>query len=317
MVDQRPSAAGSIGPSLNCQFIHDTNPFNGIRMKRSKLAIFICAALLAGVTSVQAEVSGDDLIATVNGTPYKVDLFRLFFMERLQQSQGENTPELQEYVFNEFMSLIVAAQEAQRRELEKDVDVQTAVELQRMKILSNAALAAMADELKPSEGELEKAYEELKTNTDRTEYKARHILVKEEDEAKKLIAELDKGADFGDLAREHSLGPTGKNGGELDWFDANQMVAPFSEAVAKLETGSYTKEPVQTQFGWHVIELQDSRKAEPPSFEDAKPQLTVLLQRQKLSEKLVEMRDAAMVELNEEVVKVKPREEAAEDAKSD
>ncbi|RKT45137.1 peptidylprolyl isomerase [Thiocapsa rosea] len=287
-------------------------------MKTTRIPLLLCALLAAGVAVAQdakdAEVQpqGDDvLIATVNGTPYGLELFRLFFLERLQQSQGQNSPELQEQAFNDFMSLVVASQEAARRNLEKDPDVGVAIELQRMKILSNAALASMAEEIEPTEDELKKAYDEIKASASQTEYKARHILVKDEEEAKKMIEELEGGADFGDLAREHSLGPTGKNGGELEWFDANQMVAPFSEAVAAMEVGTYTKTPVQTQFGWHVIELQDSRKAEPPSFEDAKQQLTALLKRQQLSAKLAEMRDGAMVELNEEVVKLKPTDESA------
>jgi peptidyl-prolyl cis-trans isomerase C len=284
-------------------------------MKISRFPLLICALLVAGAATAQdAEepITGDVVIATVNGTPYSLDLFRLFYLERLQQSQGENSAAFQEQAFNEFMSLVVASQEAAKRQLEQDPEVAVAVELQRMKILSNAALASMGNELEPTEEELKKAYDEVKENASRTEYKARHILVKEEDEAKKLIEELEGGADFGDLARKHSLGPTGKNGGELDWFDANQMVAPFSEAVAAMEVGAFTKTPVQTQFGWHVIELQDSRKAEPPSYEDAKPQLVVLLKRQAIGEKLIEMRDGAMVELNEDVVKFSPKEDEAE-----
>jgi peptidyl-prolyl cis-trans isomerase C len=284
-------------------------------MKISRFPLLICALLVAGAATAQdAEepITGDVVIATVNGTPYSLDLFRLFYLERLQQSQGENSPAFQEQAFNEFMSLVVASQEAAKRQLEQDPEVAVAVELQRMKILSNAALASMGDELEPTEDELKKAYEEVKENASRTEYKARHILVKEEDEAKKLIEELEGGADFGDLARKHSLGPTGKNGGELDWFDSNQMVAPFSEAVAAMEVGTFTKAPVQTQFGWHVIELQDSRKAEPPSYEEAKPQLVVLLKRQAIGEKLIGMRDGAMVELNEDVVKFSPKEDEAE-----
>ncbi|QVL48591.1 MAG: peptidylprolyl isomerase [Thiocapsa sp.] len=294
-------------------------------MKTTRIPLLLCALLAAGAAvaedakDAEAQPQGDDvLIATVNGTPYGLDLFRLFFLERLQQTRGQNSPELQEQAFNDFMSLVVASQEAARRNLEKDPDVGVAIELQRMKILSNAALAAMAEEIEPTEDELKKAYDEIKENASQVEYKARHILVKDEEEAKKMIEELEGGADFGDLAREHSLGPTGKNGGELEWFDANQMVAPFSEAVAAMEVGTYTKTPVQTQFGWHVIELQDSRKAEPPSFEDAKPQLAALLKRQQLSAKLAEMRDGAMVELNEEVVKLKPTDEAAaEESKGD
>lgn len=288
-------------------------------MKLSRFPLILCALMVAGTAAAEDAKEpqiGEVIIATVNGTPYSLDLFRLFYLERLQQAQGENSPALQEQAFNEFMSLVVASQESARRELEKDPEVAIAVELQRMKILSNAALVAMGEELEPTEDELKKAYEEVKANASQTEYKARHILVKEEEEAKKLIEKLDGGADFGDLAREHSLGPTGKNGGELDWFDAAQMVAPFSEAVTAMEVGSYTKAPVQTQFGWHVIELQDTRKAEPPSFDEAKPQLVVLLKRQALSEKLAGMRDNAMVELNEDVVKFSPKAEETEGAEA-
>ena len=166
----------------------------------------------------------------------------------------------------------------------------------------------MAQEIEVSDDEISKAYEQVKKQAARTEYKARHILVKDEDEAKKLIKELDKKADFAELAKKHSLGPTGKNGGELEWFDQSQMVQPFAEAVAAMKPGTYSKEPVQTQFGWHIINLQETRTAEPPKLEDVKPQLTAMVQRQKLGERLAEMRDKAMVELNEEVVQVKPKD---------
>ncbi len=260
-----------------------------------------------------AAPAADAIIATVNGTAYPLSLFQLFYIERMQQTQSENVEAFQQQAFNEFMSLIVASQEAERRKLEDKADVASALQMQRIKVLSNATVAAMAEEITPTDEELKKAYEEVKKNATRTEYKARHILVKDEDEAKKLIKELDGGADFGELAKKHSLGPTGKNGGELDWFDANQMVQPFAEAVSSMKPGTYSKEPVQTQFGWHVINLQESRNAEPPSFEDAKPQLIALLQRQKIAEKLNALRDSAMVELNEDLVKVTPRDEQTGD----
>jgi peptidyl-prolyl cis-trans isomerase C len=182
-----------------------------------------------------------------------------------------------------------------------------------MKVMANAALGAMAQDMAVSEDELQKAYEEVKKSAARTEYKARHILVKDEAEAKKIIKELDKGADFGELAKKKSEAPGGKNGGELDWFDANQMAKPFADAVAAMKPGTYSKEPVQTQFGWHVINLQETRIGAPPKFEDAKPQLTMLVQRQKLSEAINKLRDSAMVELNESVVKVTPKADEAQD----
>jgi peptidyl-prolyl cis-trans isomerase C len=269
------------------------------------------AAAPAGAASAPA---APVVIATVNGVAYPLDQFRMFYMERLQETKSENVPEFQQQAFNEFMSLIVASQEAERRKLGDNPDVQAALALQRLKVMSNAALASMAQEVKVTDEELKAAYEQVKKASDRTEYKARHILVKDEAEAKKLIKELEKKADFAELAKKHSLGPTGKNGGELDWFDASQMVKPFVDAVAAMKPGAYSKEPVQTQFGWHIIELQDTRKAEPPAFEDAKPQLTNMVQRQQLAGQLGELRNKAMVELNEEVVKVKAKDEAAEAA---
>jgi len=288
-------------------------------MTKKTIAALLAALLTAGISLAEeakqeAAPAGDVTIAIVNGTPYSLDLFRMFYMERMQETQHENDEAFQQQAFNEFMSLVVASQEADRRKLEEDPGVATALELQKLKVLSNAALAAMAREIEVSDEELKKAYEEVKKQAVRTEYKARHILVKDEAEAKKLIKELDKKADFAELAKKHSLGPTAKNGGELEWFDQSQMVQPFAAAVAAMKPGTYSKEPVHTQFGWHVIKLEETRTAEPPAFDDIKPQLTAMVRRQKVSEELVAMRDKAMVELNEEVVKVKSKDEAGAEA---
>lgn len=288
-------------------------------MTKQSIAALLSVLLSLGVSAAEdakeeSLPAGDVNIAVVNGTPYSLDLFRMFFLDRMQETRHENDSAFQQQAFNEFMSMVVAAQEAERRKLIDQPAVAIALELQRLKILSNAALAAMAQEIEVTDEELKQAYEQAKKQSARTEYKARHILVKDEAEAKKLIKELDKKADFAELAKKHSLGPTAKNGGELEWFDKDQMVQPFAEAVAAMQPGTYSKEPVQTQFGWHVINLQETRTAAPPAFDEVKPQLTVMVQRQKLGERLVEMRDKAMVELNEDVVKVKPRDEAAADA---
>ncbi|MCK7582907.1 MAG: peptidylprolyl isomerase [Chromatiales bacterium] len=283
-------------------------------MKKTPLALLLCTLLATGGAVAEDKKDTDSpetLIATVNGTPYRLDVFRVFFMERLQGRPANNDPAVQQQLFDEFMNLIVASQEGDRRKLEGERNVVAALELERMKVMSNAALSAMADEIEPSEKELKDAYDRIKEQASRTEYKARHILLKSEDEAKKLIKQLDKGAKFDELAKKHSEGPTGKDGGDLGWFDPAQMVAPFAEAVTALKPGTYTKEPVQTQFGWHIIELQETRKAEPPAFEDAKPQLAALVKRQKLGEKLTDMRNKAMVDLNEDVVRLKAEGEDA------
>jgi peptidyl-prolyl cis-trans isomerase C len=288
-------------------------------MTKKPIAALLAVLLTTGIaqaeeTTPETAPAGDVNIATVNGIPYSLELFRMFYMERMQETQHQNDQAFQQQAFNEFMSLVVASQEAERRKLQDDPGITTALELQRLKVLSNAAVAAMSRDIEVSDEELKKAYEQVKKQAERTEYKARHILVKDEAEAKKLIKELDKKADFAELAKKHSLGPTAKNGGELEWFDQSQMVEPFANAVATMKPGTYSKEPVQTQFGWHVIKLEETRMAEPPAFEDIKPQLTAMVQRQKIGEQLIAMRDKAMVELNEDIVKVKPNEEAAGEA---
>jgi peptidyl-prolyl cis-trans isomerase C len=274
-------------------------------------ASILAAALVSPACAQEAAETGDDtLIATVNGQPYELDLFRAFYGERLQQSGGQNSPELQERAFNEFVNLIVASQEGKERNLADNPEVQTALELQRMRVLSAAALQAIGAESDPSEAELQEAYDRFAKQAQRTEYKARHILVDDKEKAMDLIAQLDQadGDGFEALAKEHSLGPTAEKGGDLGWFDSRRMVKPFADAVAEMEPGTYSKQPVQTQFGWHVIKLEETRAAEPPSFEDAKPQLEAVVRRQKVAQALAKMREQAQIELNEEVVTIKETE---------
>jgi peptidyl-prolyl cis-trans isomerase C len=272
------------------------------------LATAFASALFSAPVLAQDDAADDDtLIATINGEPYKLNLFRVFYAQRLQQARGENTPELQERAFNEFMNLVVAAQEAEKRELAERTDVQTSLDLQRMMVLSQAALQSIAAETEVTEDELKEVYEQFKEQAKRTEYKARHILVDDQEKAKALAKQVGKkkAKNFEELAKENSLGPTADKGGDLGWFDARQMVKPFADAVAKLKPGEWTEEPVQTQFGWHVILLEETRDAEPPSFEDAKQNLEAAIRRDKVAARLAEMRNQAMVELNEDVVKLK------------
>jgi peptidyl-prolyl cis-trans isomerase C len=275
------------------------------------IAAGLCVALPAAPTLAQEAEAGDGtLIATINGKPYTLDLFRVFYSQRLQQANTQNSPEFQERAFNEFMNLVVAAQDADKRKLGELTDVQTALELQRMMVLSSAALQSIAAETEVTDEELEQAYEQFKEQAKRTEYKARHILVDDQEKAKELAKKVSKskGKKFEELAKESSLGPTADKGGDLGWFDAGQMVKPFADALATLEPGQWTEEPIQTQFGWHVILLEETRDAEPPSMEDAKPGLEAAIKRQKVAAKLAEMRNQAMVELNEDVVKLKEDE---------
>lgn len=281
------------------------SPRPGLLKSLALSSLLLVAAAPAAIA--QEAIDDQTLIATINGQPYKLDLFRAFFNQRLMETGAANDPAFQEQAFNEFLSMVVAAQDGERRELAEDADVQTALELQRLLILSNAALQRVANEATPSDKDLEQAYEDFKEASKRTEYKARHILVDDKETAQDLIAQLNgnKGENFEALARKHSLGPTAENGGDLGWFDARQMVKPFSDAVIGLEVGRYTETPVQTQFGWHVILLEEERTAESPSLEQARPQLEERWAREQVTEALSRLREQAEVELNEDVVKLK------------
>lgn len=268
-------------------------------------------SILFGATLALAEDEKDladdpsTVIATVNGVNYPLDVFRVFYNERVQGN--ENTPEMQERAFNEFLNLIVASQQAEKDNLEAEREVQAALELRRMMILSAAALQEFGEQAQPSEDELKKAYDGFVEQAKRTEYKARHILLDEQEKANDIIKQLSKkkGKNFVELAEKNSLGPTAEKGGDLGWFDSRQMVKPFADVVSEMEVGTFTTEPVQTQFGWHVILLEETREAEAPSFEDVKPQLEASLKRQMVVEKLGNLRQAAQVELNEDVVKMR------------
>ncbi len=250
-----------------------------------------------------AEPPDTTTIATVNDQQFPLGLFRLFYGERLRAARAENTPEFQNLAFNEFINIVVTAQDAKAKGLDKKPELGYALELQKMQLLSRLALEETAAGVKPSEEEIKKVYDEQVAKLDRQEYKARHILVKEEEEAKKLIKELEKGKEFIELAKAHSDGPTGKNGGDLGWFDPEQMVPAFAEVVVTLKPGNYTKTPVQTQFGWHVILLEDTRKMEPPSLDSVKPEIVAALQREALTQYVGSLQEKAKVDLNPDLIK--------------
>ncbi len=158
--------------------------------------------------------------------------------------------------------------------------------------LTRAIEAAVTEEA------LKKAYDEAVAKMEPVEeVRARHILVKSEDEAKKIIAELDKGADFAELAKKYSTGPTGKDGGDLGYFTKGDMVAEFSDAAFKLKPGEYTKKPVKSSFGWHVIKLEDRRQKAKPSLEEMRQELTDQLSRQALADLLADLRGKSKVEV--------------------
>ncbi|KPK39393.1 MAG: hypothetical protein AMJ69_05725 [Gammaproteobacteria bacterium SG8_47] len=259
-----------------------------------------CSFLLAYVMAIPlvlpATAIAEEALATVNGKAITQLTFDTY--SKLRGSKAQD-PKNRDAVVNELISRELMYQEALKQGLEKDQELQMQLELQRQELLIGALVRKEIGENPPSEAELQEAYNEAVKNAGGKEFKARHILVKTEDEAKAAIAELKKGGDFAELAKKLSTGPSGPNGGDLGWFSAKQMVPEFSEAVAKLEKGKYTDAPVKTQFGWHVILLEDTRDIQPPAFDDVKDQVRKAVQNQKLMAYIEQLRSRAKISVKQ------------------
>jgi len=245
-------------------------------------------------TAAAPVVSKEDAVASVNGTYISKKTLETLEKEISERSQGQTFPK--EQLLEELIQRELLIQQAVQKQLDKTPEVIDRMATVRNSLLSQAALQDYLKANPVTDEEIKAEYDSKMANMG-SEYKARHILVKTEDEAKKLIAELEKGGDFTALAKKHSIDPMGSEGGDLGWFTADRMVPPFSEAVVALENGKFSKQPVQTQFGWHVILREESRALTPPPFDAVKEQIRPMLQRQKAQAMIENLRKNAKVEV--------------------
>lgn len=247
-----------------------------------------------------------DAVAVVNGQYIAKSTLADLEKEIAVRGQGQTFPK--EKLIEELVQRQLLIQDALQKKLDQSPEVLTQLEGAKNTLLTQVDLQNFLKTNPVTDAELKAEYDSKVGGANATEYKASHILVKDEAEAKKLIAQLDKGAKFADLANKNSLdAKESQNGGELGWFAAGQMVEPFSEAVAKLEKGKYSKEPVKTQFGYHIILREDSRAQTPPPFDAVKEQLKPLLERKKVQKMVEDMRKQAKVEILVPLVDEKPK----------
>ena len=235
------------------------------------------------------------VLASVNGTPLTQSMLDVYSTQRSAQNPNAEA-NTQEAVLDELIALELMRQESISKGLNTQPDVIAALNQQERTALAGVAIKDYMSN-NPVTDEEAQAFYDKQMGTPGKEYNARHILVETEETAVEIIGQLDSGADFSELAKEKSTGPSGASGGKLGWFGAGQMVQPFSDAAAALEKGSYTKTPVQTQFGWHVIILDDTRDSTPPPFDDVKERLKLLLANQKLQQHIETMKAAATIEI--------------------
>lgn len=198
------------------------------------------------------------------------DIYNLFLSTRTKKPMAQATPQERTAVRNELADIFVVSDLPEAKALGEEPQVKAQLELQRRIILFNAFAADFLASNQATEQEIFNLYEEQIGLTLPREFKARHILVESQGEALTLVKELQDGADFVELAKSKSTGPSAPNGGDLGWFEAKHMVKPFSDAVAAMEDGAFTTVPVQTQFGWHIILREASRDGTPPTLESVR-----------------------------------------------
>ncbi|MCL2523878.1 MAG: peptidyl-prolyl cis-trans isomerase [Betaproteobacteria bacterium] len=253
------------------------------------------AALLVASVIVSAPVLAQNkTYATVNGQPIPQSVYDAFITEQKEQG-AKDGPELRNAVREELIRRELLAQEAKKRGLDKKDTVPGQVELAKQAVLIRAYLGDHMRANPITEERLKAEYETIKANIGGTEYKARHVLVEKEDEAKEIIARLDKGEKIADLAKQSKDPGSRDNGGDLGWNSPAAYVKPFGDALAQLKKGEHSKTPVQTDFGYHVIALEDTRPANPPPFDQVKQQLQNRLGQQQIEQLIKTLREKAQV----------------------
>jgi peptidyl-prolyl cis-trans isomerase C len=242
--------------------------------------------MLSAATAVLALMAAPAFaqnLAVVNGKPVpssRVEVLK----QQVERSGRPVTPEVLAQIKEELVAREIFMQEAKKRGLDATEDYKNQLELARQTILIRELFADFQKKNPVTDADIQAEYDKFVAANGGKEYRARHILVEKEDEAKALIADIKKGAKFEDLAKKASKDPgSGANGGDLDWAAAGSYVPEFSGAMVKLDKGQMTDTPVKSQFGYHIIRVDDVREAQLPKLEEVKPQIAQQLQQQKLS----------------------------------
>jgi peptidyl-prolyl cis-trans isomerase C len=264
-----------------------------------------CFALLFSVaavtTSMQASaqsypassntLKGDEIIASVNGQFIATRI--LDEIER--QLQSDQADINRSDIVNQLIDLTLLAQQAKAEQLDTQPKISASLQLYYTQTMANAYLDSLAENIQISDEAVRAEYDAQIAQLKRTEYRAQHILLSTSAEAKDVIAKLNDGGSFTDLATTYSTGPSALQGGDLGWFEASTMVAEFSDALTALDMGRYTTDPVQTQYGWHVIQLNDKRAGSMPDFNSVKAGIKNLLLRNELNKAVAELRSKATI----------------------
>ena len=253
-------------------------------------ARILVLATLAGLASCQPKADSSlttpadtsATIATVNGTNISQNFFDQYIKALTGKASSELTAEQRGQALDNLIRFQVVGQQAIKDGIDKVPETAAILELTRLNVLQNAVAEKYLKDRKPTEQELRAEYETQVGSLAKQEYHAKHILVATEPFAQKVVQRLEKGEKFEDVAKHESMDSSKDNGGDLGWFTPDKMVKPFSDAVLTLKPGEYTHKPVQTQYGWHVIELVETRDLQPPSYDSVHQRLEQVVQAKKM-----------------------------------
>ncbi|MGV3654641.1 MAG: peptidylprolyl isomerase [Noviherbaspirillum sp.] len=255
--------------------------------KPARLLLLVLAVAVAPVYAQN--------LAVVNGKA--VPSSRADAMIKQMAAQGQqDSPQLRAMVKEELINREILMQEADKLGLSNSPEVKSQLEMARQSIVIRALVADYVQKHPVKDAEIQAEYDKFKAQTGDKEYRARHILVEKEEDAKAIIEKLKAGAKFEDLAKQSKDPGSAANGGDLDWNSPSQFVKPFSDAMVGLEKGQVTQTPVKTQFGYHVIKLEDVRAAKFPSLDEVKQQISDQIQQQKLQAYQQELRKKAKIQ---------------------
>jgi peptidyl-prolyl cis-trans isomerase C len=272
-----------------------------MRHTRSTTVLAVLFGLLCACTRPAEDtttMSATPPVATVNGKPISTEFFDVFLTAATGQPADKATAEQKSQLLDQLLNMSVAAQSAEKDGLAKEPGLEARLEMARMQVLAEAASQKFMKAHPSTDAEIRAEYDAQVAAMPK-EYRARHILVESKETAESLIRELQAGGNFAELAKKESKDEaSASQGGEIDWFRLDHMVKPFSDALLTLTQGETTQQPVQSQFGWHVIQLQDVRSPAAPAFEDVKDRVDMIVQRKKLQAHFEELRKAANVQKN-------------------
>jgi peptidyl-prolyl cis-trans isomerase C len=247
-------------------------------------------------TPAASDTPAPPAAAVVDGTTISRPAYDFYMKSLAGKSPVELTPEQKSQVLDEMIGMELIAAQGEKDGVEKDPDVAARLEVAHMRLMADAESQKYLKGKEPTDADLHAEYDSAVASMDKTEYHARHILVPSKELAEQLIKKIKAGAKFDEVAKANSIDGSKNQGGDLGWFTLARMVKPFSDAVKGLKKGEMTSEPVQTQFGWHIIQLEDTREVTPPPFDQVREQLVNRVMQKKLQAYVEELKKTAKID---------------------